>query len=111
MPMQTWLGIPVFMKRYKKAIHAVDECLKKIIEKGLENNWRFIIIADHGNADNAINSDGSPNTQHSLNPVPCILVGAQETNIKDGKLADIAPTILNLMGLKVPVEMDGNNLL
>lgn len=92
----------------KKAIITVDGCLKRIISKGLEHNWEFIVIADHGNADFAINPDGSPNTQHSLNPVPCIFVGGSIKTIENGKLADIAPTILHGMGLDIPTEMDGN---
>lgn len=94
----------------KKAILAVDTCLEKIIHVGLKKGWEFIVIADHGNADFAINSDGSPNTQHSLNPVPCIYVGHQKIQISNGKLADIAPSILHLLNLPVPQEMDGNNL-
>ena len=91
----------------KKAISAVDECLENIVKKGLQNSWEFIVIADHGNADFAINDDGTPNTQHSLNPVPCIYISKYRKEIKDGKLADIAPTLLSLMGLNIPEEMDG----
>ena len=92
----------------KKAINTVDTCLEKIIAKGLKNNWHFVVIADHGNADFAINQDGTPNTQHSLNPVPCIFVGDTSKTLINGKLADIAPTILHEMGLEIPAEMDGN---
>jgi 2,3-bisphosphoglycerate-independent phosphoglycerate mutase len=95
-----------------KAAEAVDKCLEKVVMAGLENGYTFIIIADHGNGDYMINDDGTPNTQHSLNLVPCILVDKETLPIpKDGKLADIAPTILKLMGIKKPAEMTGNELL
>jgi 2,3-bisphosphoglycerate-independent phosphoglycerate mutase len=97
-------------KAIQKATLAVDACLQKIITEGLDNNWDFIIIADHGNADFAINKDGTPNTQHSLNPVPCIHVSKQPKEIKNGKLADIAPSLLSLLQLPIPEEMDGLNL-
>ena len=71
----------------------------------------FIIIADHGNADFAINADGSPNTAHSTNPVPCILIDADNKEIKDGKLGDIAPTILSLLNVEIPAEMTGEILI
>jgi 2,3-bisphosphoglycerate-independent phosphoglycerate mutase len=72
-----------------------------------------VIIADHGNADNAINEDGSPNTQHSLNPVPCIVIDADSktSQVKDGILADVAPTLLQLMGIAQPSEMTGKSLI
>ena len=98
-------------KAIQKAIVAVDSCLEKVVEEGLEHHWDFIIIADHGNADYALNEDGSPNTQHSLNPVPCIHVSEKPQTLKNGKLADVAPTILNLLELKIPKEMNGNSLL
>ena len=69
-----------------------------------------MIIADHGNADYAVNDDGSPNTAHSLNPVPCILVSDDYKTIKNGILADVAPTILTVMGIPVPPEMTGKVL-
>lgn len=95
-----------------KAAETVDHCLEKIVEKGKEKNYNFIILADHGNADYMINEDGSPNTAHTMNPVPCILVSNdKQWNLKDGKLADIAPTLLKLMELPVPVEMTGESLL
>jgi len=92
----------------KKAVHAVDQCLEKIVNQGLKNNWQFIVIADHGNADFAINDDGTANTQHSLNPVPCIFIGDKTKTVENGKLADLAPTILSLMGVDKPTGMDGN---
>ena len=92
------------------AVETVDKCTKKIIECGIENDYAFIVIADHGNADIARNNDGSPNTAHTTNPVPCFLINTDYTNIKDGILADIAPTILNIMGINIPQEMTGKIL-
>ena len=77
----------------------------------LENKYSFLVIADHGNADKAINEDGSPNTAHSLNPVPCILVSDDYKKVSEGILADIAPTILTIMGVDIPKEMTGKSLL
>ena len=85
--------------------------MERIVTKGTEQGYSFIIIADHGNADFAINKDGSPNTAHSTNPVPCILIDKDHSAIKDGKLADIAPTILTLLGLNIPQEMTGEVLI
>lgn len=90
-----------------KAVETVDSCVEKVVQTGLKQNYSFIITADHGNADNVINEDGSPNTAHSLNPVPCFLIDKDYSTIKDGKLADLAPTILKIMDIKQPVEMDG----
>jgi 2,3-bisphosphoglycerate-independent phosphoglycerate mutase len=97
----------------KKAIEAVDQCTREVVEAALEGDYDVLIIADHGNADNAVNEDGSPNTAHSLNPVPCIYVSNHRKNVKlqDGVLADVAPTLLNLMGLDVPKVMSGKNLI
>ncbi len=93
-----------------KAVKVVDNCVNEVVETARENNYTALIIADHGNADFAVNSDGSPNTAHSLNPVPCILVSDQYTEIKDGILADVAPTILSIMGMSIPDEMTGKVL-
>lgn len=93
-----------------KAVETVDACLKRLVEAGLQNNYSFVIIADHGNADFAINPDNSPNTAHSTNPVPCILIDADYKKVSNGKLSDIAPTILTLMGIPIPKEMIGNVL-
>ncbi len=94
-----------------KAVHAVDECAGEVVRTARENNYSVLIIADHGNADNAVNPDGSPNTAHSLNPVPVILLSDLKRGVKDGILADVAPTILEIMDIDIPEEMTGNSLL
>ncbi|MBA5629363.1 2,3-bisphosphoglycerate-independent phosphoglycerate mutase [Moheibacter lacus] len=95
-----------------KAAETVDQCTESIVKTALENEYTVIILADHGNADMMVNPDGSPNTQHSTNLVPVILIqNEKEFEINDGKLGDIAPTILKLMDVKIPVEMTGNILL
>lgn len=95
-----------------KAVIAVDSCTKDVVEAALEGGFNIMIIADHGNADNAINEDGSENTAHSLNPVPCIFISDKKgIQLEDGILADVAPTLLNVMGLEVPAEMTGKNLI
>ncbi len=94
-----------------KAVETVDSCAQKVVETGLKNGYSFIIIADHGNADFMINEDGTPNTAHSTNLVPCILIDNSEYKLKDGGLADIAPTILEILGLPKAAEMNGNSLL
>lgn len=95
----------------QKAIETVDECCRRVVEAGLKNNYSFIIIADHGNAEFMINPDGSPNTAHTRNPVPCILIDKDCKKITNGKLADLAPTILKILELKVPGEMTGSLLI
>src|SRR5688572_23683336 len=95
-----------------KAVETVDACAQKVTEAALKNGYSTIIIADHGNADMMINDDGSPNTAHTTNLVPCILVDeTYKGKLKDGKLGDLAPTILKLMGLKAPQQMTGDVLL
>lgn len=94
-----------------KAVETVDQCVEKVVNTGLKNGYSFIIIADHGNADFMINEDGSPNTAHSTNLVPCILIHDDSFKLKDGGLADIAPTILDLMNIDKPEEMNGTSLL
>ncbi len=94
------------------ACETVDQCNEAVTETALNNGYTIIIIADHGNADIMINDDGSPNTAHTTNLVPCILVSYDyKGKLKDGKLGDLAPTILTLMGIPVPVEMTGTVLL
>jgi 2,3-bisphosphoglycerate-independent phosphoglycerate mutase len=95
-----------------QAVETVDECLKSVVEFGRSKGYEFLIIADHGNADYAVNPDGTPNTAHSLNPVPVILVTDDKgIELNDGILADVAPTILNRMRLAAPIEMTGKSLL
>ena len=95
-----------------KAVWAVDNCVREVIEAAKANDYEAIIIADHGNADNAINPDGTPNTAHSLNPVPFIYVtNNNSATVKDGRLADVAPSILHIMGLEQPSDMTGENLI
>ncbi|RXE70550.1 2,3-bisphosphoglycerate-independent phosphoglycerate mutase [Muribaculaceae bacterium Isolate-002 (NCI)] len=96
----------------QKAVKAVDQCVNETVEAAKDADYEVIIIADHGNADNAINPDGTPNTAHSLNPVPCVYVTSDKNaRIADGILADVAPTILHIMGLPQPDEMTGHNLI
>ena len=94
----------------EKAVKAVDECVKDVVEAAKANGYEVVQIADHGNADNAVNADGSPNTAHSLNPVPIVVVSDRVAKVKDGILADVAPTVLDLMGLAKPEEMTGESL-
>ncbi|TGD57737.1 2,3-bisphosphoglycerate-independent phosphoglycerate mutase [Flavobacterium humi] len=93
-----------------KACEAVDACVKEVIETALENDYTTIVIADHGNCETMINPDGSPNTAHTTNPVPIILVDKELQNITDGVLGDIAPTILKLMGIEKPEAMTRHSL-
>ena len=96
----------------QSAVKAVDSCVEQVVETAKENDYDVIIIADHGNADNAVNPDNSPNTAHTLNPVPCIWVTNQENKtLENGILADVAPTILNIMGIDIPEEMTGRVLI
>ena len=96
----------------EKAVVAVDACVKDVIEAAKAQDYEAIIIADHGNADHALNEDGTPNTAHSLNPVPCVYVTENKAaKVEDGRLADVAPTILKIMGLEAPAEMNGNVLI
>ncbi len=95
------------------ALETIDECTRKVVEAGLENGYKFLIIADHGNPDYCMNDDGSPNTAHSKNPVPCIIIDdslPSDVTMKNGILADVAPTILNMMGIDIPDEMTGKVL-
>ena len=93
-----------------QACEAVDESLGEVVMAAIGSDYSVIVLADHGNADYMINDDGSPNTQHSLNLVPCILIDKDKKAIKNGKLGDIAPTILELMGIEKPVIMTGISL-
>ncbi|MDP9079082.1 MAG: 2,3-bisphosphoglycerate-independent phosphoglycerate mutase [Bacteroidota bacterium] len=93
-----------------KAAETADSCTRDVVEAGLANGYSFIIIADHGNADYMINDDGSPNTAHTTNLVPCIIIDDDVKQVKDGKLGDIAPTILKILGVAIPEKMTGNVL-
>ena len=93
-----------------KAVKAVDGCVEKVVEAAKANGYEVVMIADHGNADNALNADGTPNTAHSLNPVPIVVVSDRVKSVRNGILADVAPTVLKLMGLEQPAEMTGEAL-
>ena len=94
-----------------KACEAVDACVKKVLETALDNNYTTILIADHGNCETMINPDGSPNTAHTTNPVPVILIDHEKLTIKNGVLGDIAPTVLKLMGVRQPKVMTRKSLI
>lgn len=94
----------------KKAVVTVDECAGAVIRAAGSKGYDVLVIADHGNADKAMNEDGSPNTAHSLNPVPCILISEDYKKIDEGILADVAPTLLSIMGIDIPKEMTGKVL-
>ena len=94
----------------EKAVKTVDECAGTVIKSARNSGYDVLIIADHGNADMAVNKDGSPNTVHSLNPVPCILVSDDYKKINEGILADVAPTLLTIMGVGIPKDMTGKVL-
>ena len=95
-----------------KAVETVDACVKRVVTAALNNGYTVLLLADHGNADFEINEDGSPNTAHSLNPVPLVVIDKEwRGTVKHGKLGDIAPTILTIMGLPIPNEMTGDVLI
>ncbi|MEZ4922780.1 MAG: 2,3-bisphosphoglycerate-independent phosphoglycerate mutase [Crocinitomicaceae bacterium] len=94
-----------------KAANFVDGCVKQVVEAGQKLGYSFIIIADHGNSDYAINPDGSPNTAHSMNPVPVIVLDEDVTHVKNGTLRDVSPTVLSILGLEQPIEMTGSSLI
>ena len=94
-----------------KACETVDICLKEIVESSINNNYSIIIIADHGNSEVMKNNDGSPNTAHTTNPVPIIVIDSKTDKVNDGILADIAPTILNIMDIDIPEKMSGKILI
>jgi len=93
-----------------KAAETADRCAKDVVETGIANGYSFIILADHGNADYMINDDGTPNTAHTTNLVPCIIIDKDVKQVKDGKLGDIAPTVLKILGINIPGEMSGDVL-
>lgn len=94
----------------KKAVETVDQCVKEVVTTATANNYSVVIIADHGNADYALNEDGTANTAHSTNPVPLILIDENYKQIREGRLCDVAPTILKVMGMDIPEEMNGQIL-
>lgn len=94
-----------------RAVKAIDQLAFRVAETARENGYSVIITADHGNADNAVNQDGSPNTAHSLNRVPFIVMDPRVESVQDGILADIAPTVLDLMGIEAPEAMTGKSLI
>lgn len=104
------VGHTGIMEAAVKACETVDECAKDVITSALENGYSTIVIADHGNCDTMINPDGSPNTAHTTNPVPLILVDENISEIKDGVLGDLAPTILKLIGVEKPLLMTQESL-
>ena len=99
------------MKAAIKACEAVDECVKKVVNCALENDYTTLLIADHGNCETMINPDGTPNTAHTTNSVPIILIDKNLNSVKDGILGDIAPTILKLLGVEKPKEMTQGSLI
>lgn len=94
-----------------RAVEFTDACTRRVVEAGRAKGWSFIIIADHGNADKAVNPDGTPNTAHTTNPVPVFVVTDRKVSVHDGILADVAPTLLDLMEVAQPVEMTGRSLI
>ncbi|RZJ99794.1 MAG: phosphoglycerate mutase (2,3-diphosphoglycerate-independent), partial [Flavobacterium sp.] len=94
-----------------KAVETADSCAKQVVEAGVENGYSFIILADHGNSEFMVNNDGSANTAHTTNLVPCILIDNEHKSIKDGKLGDVAPTVLAIMDIPIPEIMTGHVLI
>lgn len=96
----------------EKAVVTIDKCVEQVVETARAHGYQTIIIADHGNADNALNADGSANTAHSLNPVPFVFVSdTYKGEVKDGILADVAPSVLKVMGIELPADMTGHSLI
>jgi 2,3-bisphosphoglycerate-independent phosphoglycerate mutase len=94
-----------------KAVETTDDCLSEVINVGMKNGYQFVIIADHVNADKVVNPDGSPHTSHTLNPVPVIVISDDVKFLNDGKLSDVAPTILTLLDIDQPSDMTGKSLI
>ena len=111
MQTQTWWGIQAFFEAAIKAVETVDKCVERVVTAALKHDYAIFLTADHGNADYMINEDGSPNTAHTLNPVPLFVIDNEwRGKLKPGKLADIAPSILTMMELPIPKEMTGDIL-
>jgi 2,3-bisphosphoglycerate-independent phosphoglycerate mutase len=98
-------------KAIVKAVEVTDQCARRVVDAGRSTGYSFVIIADHGNADQALNDDGTPNTAHSTNPVPVFVIDDRVKKLRNGVLADVAPTILELMGVEKPAEMTGSSLI
>ena len=95
----------------ENAVATIDKCVERVVTAAKAHGYESIIIADHGNADHALNADGTPNTAHSLNPVPFIYIGShRDAKCENGRLADVAPSLLHLIGLGQPADMTGHNL-
>jgi 2,3-bisphosphoglycerate-independent phosphoglycerate mutase len=94
-----------------KAVETTDHCLQRVCEVAKNKGYDCLIIADHGNADQTLQTDGTPHTAHTMNLVPCILISDSNKFLQNGILADVAPTILDLMGIEKPAEMTGKSLL
>src|SRR5690606_1656764 len=106
------VGHTVVWEAAVRAAETVEDCVSEIVPAALEHGYGVFLTANHGNADYMRNPDGSPNTAHSLNPVPLILISRENgQKLKAGKLGDLAPTILHYMGLQPPAEMTGENLI
>ena len=99
------------MEAAVKACETIDSCVEEIIEATLKNNYATILLADHGNCETMRNPDGSPNTAHTTNPVPIILIDPDFKSIKDGILGDVAPTVLNILGIQQPEIMTQKSLI
>ena len=94
-----------------KAVETTDACLKEVVEAGQAKGYQFIIIADHGNADIAYLENGTPHTAHTTNPVPCVVLSDKASSLNEGILADVAPTLLRLLGVEQPIDMTGSSLM
>ena len=105
------VGHTGIMEAAIKACETIDSCTKSVVEAALKNGYTTILLADHGNCEMMINPDGSPNTAHTTNPVPVILIDENNSSINNGVLGDIAPTILDLMGIEKPKTMTQHSIL
>jgi 2,3-bisphosphoglycerate-independent phosphoglycerate mutase len=96
----------------QQAVVTIDICVDRVVKAAQKNGYEIIIIADHGNADNAVNADGTPNTAHSLNPVPFVYISEhKDAKVEDGILADVAPSLCHILGIEQPAEMTGKCLI